>query len=226
MAKYFIVKGSARVERLFELNGKAYMVADGMAFKIRENLHSNSILLNDNSEWRHLNAIYEPTDLDINDILEGLEESELCNLKWRDFSDIFTKETIKDILKKEPRLIMKNSSFESDNTENSVFLAKTSYQNIAKTVSYMQSLERLDEFCFYGADIKGWALSSFSGQSEELGYYILKHCLEHNNPNAFFSEWKNQDLNIPSIANLKRYIKEKELDTSIKAKLLSIIDKC
>lgn len=214
MAKFFLVKGDHTILGIDEIAGKAHAITTNGTFKIRDNPHSNTFLVNPTLD--PISKIYELSPLNYREIYDFLQFSPLMAIKWYDSP--FTTEEL-NILSKKYFIFTKGSS-----------IAKIEYYEVIRILKYIQSLESINEFNLFemvenGKLIKDWALNTFKGTSFELGFFILLNCMRNEMLENFIIEWKKADLYDIDLRGFLNYIDDCFLEKGEKTRVKLVISK-
>lgn len=191
MRKVVLVKGHHNILKVTEINGKAHAVTDNGTFKIRNNLHSNSFLVYspvNSSVVGHVSGILELSPMNMREVYNTIPFSTLSDIKLVPLDNLLSLDAIKCFSKE---FYLFNLGFS---------VAKLEYSEMIRIVMYMQTLNRPDDFNLLDLSsqlnrrLKDWILETFSGNSIELGLFILLECIKNEKLEDFITEWKRKDL--------------------------------
>lgn len=230
MSKFFLVKGNHTVQKIIQKGSKAYAVTDNGTYKIRENLHSNSFVVY--PEPTLISRIYELSEINYREVYNSLEFTNFNNLLTEDFTEFLKKEEI--------RAFCKKFYVFYDETR----VAKIEYKEVIRIIKYMQSCGSKSEFNLYKTTfqsnimddqdllkyysdlnnrVRDWAFDVFTGDSTELGFFILLENL--NTLENFVTEWKRQDLYDISLRSLISFVENSFLDKQEQLKIKTFISR-
>lgn len=222
--KYFLVKGHHNIQNIKEIGNKTYAVTDTGTFKIRENMHSDSFLIqNEDSSFSQINQIYELAPVDMAEIYDKIPFTSIYNSVGFSLQGIFDKGTCKDFSR---QFFVLEKDFQ---------MYKFKYEEIIKILKYIQCVEDAD-FQLFSMLEADWRQSLVSWSADVLknnvfgvsisillGFFIL---LENKSLDSFISEWKSADLDEIDVRSLVSFLDrtflEKNQRTKIKQYLKSM----
>jgi len=235
MRKFFAVKGSKEINKIVEINGKAHAISDCGVLKLKDNMHSNTFLINGTPILK----IYDVEKVDYNEFYRSLPQTSVDSLDEYNLSiqnniphnQIFNKTEMEELTRRFFLL------------EHNGFLIRFTTSDIIRFLQYIQSLDSISDFNLHNQIVKGWALLHFSDVFDStscsardshlsllLGFFILLKCVENSQITSFFSEWKSLDLHNPDLKKfLSTFIDDTFLDKKeiiqIKKQLCKLIGK-
>lgn len=231
MKKYFIIKGHHNVQKFIEINGKAHIVTDTDVLKIRDNLHSNTFLIQNIPVLK----IYDIEPINYKELYNSLNPQSIVDIKRvEDYMNSSKLNSINDKPKESQTLedskiknilgsindstLTRSQCNEFKKTyflcELNGYLIRIKDEDAIKTIQYLQTLESLEDFNLSCMCIKEWALSHFLESFESnkiylshmLGFYLFQKCKLLNEINLFLIEWKQKDLLEPDYRGFVEFL--------------------
>lgn len=208
MRKFFAIKGIHNVDSIFEINGKAYISTGEGTLKLKDNLHSNTFLI----ESTPIKKIYDTEKLNYNEIYKTMTpttflEAETIIRSGTDIELLNEKEI--DYFRKKFYLI-----------DNGNCLVRPNLDECIKTIQYMQLLpvkneeEFNSQFKLQSNLAKKWVMEHFlfnkgPGFNILLAFFILIKSQESKNLNEFNMNFKilNCDSEFEILNNIDELVK-------------------
>lgn len=208
MRRLLLVKGNHDIRKIFEIEKLTIVVTEKGTFKLRDNMHSDTFMIKEGSEFTPISRMLELCPLDFKELYNILPFCTPASLDFHEF-DIGSENLA--TFCQTYYLFQRNGA-----------VSKLKYSEIVKILQYLQTLENPAEFNLFGAgldDLKQWILSTFKRTSAELGFFLLLDCIQNNRISSFLVEWKSIDLFETDIQGLVEILEDSFLDKREKERL-------
>lgn len=219
MKKYVLVKEHFKINKIIEINGKAHAITDSGTFKIKDNIHSNTFLVYNNSDSTVTGSVLKILELcpmDIKELYNSIPFSDLTNLQFKSFEGLINSTEI----------VKKYHLFSYENK-----LLKLKYKEMVRILMYLQSLSDKNDFNLFDRSTEindklfHWIINTYNGSSLELGFFILLDCLENERLGDFIAEWRTKDLFEIDLKALLLFVNESFLEIKDKSKIKGYLSK-
>lgn len=219
--KYFLLKGHHNIQNIKEVGNKTYAVTDTGVFKIRENMHSNSFIIqHGENHYNQISQIYELASIDLMEIYNKIPFSSIYNPSGFSLQGVLDRDTCRQF---------SNQFFV---LEKDFKIYKFKYEEVVKTLKYLQSIDSGSEFQLFSMLENDWKQCLIRWTTDVLqnnafgvsisillGFFILLDTLENKSLESFISEWKRADLEEIDIKSLISFMDKTFLEKSQKTKV-------